>query len=65
MILRNLALQLDFVTRESQTLVLSYEYVMFDQLKEIYRANKIASSIFFVRGTEAPILVTTDQERSP
>ena len=32
---------------------LNYEYVMVARLKEIYRANTIASSIFLVGGTQA------------
>ena len=43
----------------------SYECVMVARLKEIYRANTIASSIFFVGGTQASILDTTYNERSP
>ena len=43
----------------------SYEYLMLARLKEIYRANTIASSIFFVEGTQPPILDTAYHERSP
>ena len=43
----------------------SYGYVMVARLRGSYRANTIASSIFFVGGTQAPILDTTYHERSP
>ena len=41
-----------------------YEYVMLARLKEQYRVNTIVSSIFFVGGTQSPILDTTYHERS-
>ena len=43
----------------------SYEYVMVARLKEIYRANIIALSIFFAGGTQAPIFDTAYHKRSP
>ena len=43
----------------------SYEYVMVTTLKEIYRANTIASSFFFAGDTQSPILGITFHERSP
>ena len=43
----------------------SYEYVMVTTLKEIYRANTIASSFFFAGDTQSPILSITFHERSP
>ena len=43
----------------------SNEYVMVGGLKEIYKANTTASTIFFVEGTQAPTFDTTYQERSP
>ena len=43
----------------------SCECVMVARLKEIYRANIIASSIFLVGGTQAPILHATYHKRSP
>ena len=39
----------------------SYEYVMVARLKEVYRANIIALSIF----TQAPIFDTAYHKRSP
>ena len=41
---------------------LNYEYVMVARLEN---TNTIAPSIFFVGGTQAPILDTTYYERSP
>ena len=43
---------------------LSYEYVMVARLKGIYRANTVASSIFFVGGTQTSILDTIYHKRS-
>ena len=42
-----------------------YEYVMFARLKEIYRTNTIAQSVFFVGNTQVPIIDPTYHETSP
>ena len=42
----------------------SYENVIVSWLQEIYRANTIVSSIFFVGGPQAPILRTAYHEKS-
>ena len=43
----------------------NFEYVMIVLLKEINRAKTIVSSIFFVGGTEVPILDAIYHKRSP
>ena len=43
---------------------ISYEYVMVAQLKEIYKPNTTASSMFFLGGGQGQILNTTYYKRS-